>query len=108
MSNNQLVIILIGLFLLAFISFAVWVILRGPVERVQADGKPYPKAPDWRDSKDFIGPLEPCYFYNFESPAGSYTIAASKIRQQDIKWFGADFNTTDMQAWLNNSGYSHF
>lgn len=108
MANNQFVMILIGLFLLGFISFIAWVIWRGPVERVQADGTPYPKEPYWRDSEDFIGPLEPCYFYNLESPAGSYVIAVSKISQQAIKWFGAEFNTTDMQAWLNKFGYSHF
>lgn len=107
MSDNQVVLTVVGLLFLAFISFMTWVLMRGPVERMQADGTPYPKEPHWSEREDFVGPLEPCYFYNSESPAGSYTIASSKIRKQDIKWFGADFNTADMKAWLAKFGYFH-
>jgi hypothetical protein len=107
MSNNEIFVTVVGVFILALFAFMTWVMLRGPVERMQADGTPYPKEPDWREREDFVGPLEPCFFYNSESPAGSYTIASSKIRNAEIKWFGAEFNTVEMKAWLNKFGYYH-
>lgn len=107
MQDNSFSFVFFGLAVLSFFVFTVWVIISGPVERLQADGTPYPKEPDWRDREDFVGPLEPCFFYTSESPAGSYTIASSKIRQADIKWFGPDFNTAEKKAWLNKFGYFH-
>lgn len=107
MQDNSFSFVFFGLAVLSFFVFTVWVIISGTVERLQADGTPYPKEPDWRDREDFVGPLEPCFFYTSESPAGSYTIASSKIRQADIKWFGPDFNTAEKKAWLNKFGYFH-
>jgi hypothetical protein len=107
MQDNSFFLMFFGLAVLIFFVFMTWVMLRGPVERLQADGTPYPKEPDWRDRADFVGPLEPCYFFYSESPAGSYTIASSKIRNEDIKWFGAEFNTAEMKAWLNKFGCYH-
>ncbi len=107
MSNNEIFVTVVGLLILALFAFMTWVMLRGPVERLQADGTPYPKEPHWTTREDFVGPLEPCYFFYSESPAGSFTIASSKIRNEDIKWFGAEFNTAEMNAWLNKFGYFH-
>lgn len=107
MQDNSFSYMFFGLAVLMFFVFMFWVLWRGPVERMQADGTPYPKEPDWQEREDFVGPLEPCFFYTSEIPSGSYTVASSRIRKADIKWFGAEFNTAEMKTWLNKFGYFH-
>lgn len=107
MSNNQIFFVIAVLLVLAFFGFMTWVMLRGPVERVQADGTPYPKKPHWSEREAFIGPLEPCSLYIYDGPAGCYTIARSNLSQRDIKWFGPDFTKASIKNWLNKFGYYH-
>lgn len=102
--DNPLIIPLFMLFV--FLCFAGWVLWRGPVERMQSDGTPYPKNMNWRNKKDFVGPLEPCSCTAHEDPSGFYQIVRSSIRSKEIKWFGADFDSIDINNWLHKSGYS--